>query len=173
MRTLNVNFILILIFCLSCGSSQTITQDVKTNNKINCPTDGYCKTQVFKNSTLITKTDKFNTIYADVKKGENTVIQYLYKRNEIPNTMDSGYSEIVYIELKPNQIKDNTFKDLELSDVNAFYGRFCYCKDATGFFPITSGELHITSTLENKFIIEFEYNTLSIPQITTQFQISL
>ncbi|OIQ29318.1 MAG: hypothetical protein BM564_06360 [Bacteroidetes bacterium MedPE-SWsnd-G2] len=170
MKLKHVKLILIFLLCLSCGTNQTINSQKNNLEQLNCPQDGYCKIQTFRNSTLKITEDKFGHRSIDVKRGENIVVQFLYKRNEIPNTMDSGYSEIVYLELNESSLKDNTFKNIDLNQVNAQYGRFCYCKDATGFYPISVGELNLAKIDDNSYSLYFEYNTLGIPQITSEFQ---
>ena len=86
----------LLFLALSCS----VTKEQKGDEgvslpppHINCPENGDCSFEVFKNSALNLAHDSTGKLYPEVIEGEKIVIKYHYKRKTVENAMDSSYSE--------------------------------------------------------------------------------
>ena len=109
----------------SCGTQKEQSNEQRVSLPppiINCPEDGDCSFEVFKNSNLNLAYGSDGKLYPEVTEGEKIVIKYHYKRKTIENTMDSNYSEYVYFEFDPN-VKQIILKDTELQNVKMTF--FC------------------------------------------------
>jgi len=159
----------ILFLILSCSTTKEQTKDERVSLPppiINCPEDGDCSFEVFKNSNLNLAYDSSGKLYPEVSEGEKIVIKYHYKRKAIENAMDSNYSEYVYIEFDP-KAKQIILKDKELQNVKMVFGRICYCKGSMGYFPVREGNLFLFNSNGNlQLRTSFKIN--KVPQIINQ-----
>lgn len=128
-----------------------------------CPEKSNCTIEIIPHSTLIIKEDEFKNTYIEILKGPNTIIKYQYKKDEIPNTADGYYSEIVYIETD-NYDKNIHLKNEQLQEVKMVFGRLCYCKGTSGYFSVIKGELELT-VKKNKLTLNTNFSVDNIPQI--------
>lgn len=129
----------------------------------NCPEKSTCTIEIIPHSTLIIKEDEFKNTYIEILKGTKTIIKYQYKKDEIPNTADSHYSEIVFIETD-NYDKNIFLKNEQLQEVKMVFGRLCYCKGSSGYFRVIKGELELT-VKKNKLTLNTNFSVDNIPQI--------
>ena len=113
----NLIVISISLVFLTCGSNKNVTSDSphKEMTSTNCPDDGLCTFEIFQNKSLSLKEDEIGALYPELSEGKKTIIKFEYKRDEIPNTADSNYSEIIYAEIDSNTkelvLKNETLKD--------------------------------------------------------------
>ena len=159
--------ILLIVFLLiGCQSKK---EAIISNNIIQkkearlCPDDGVCTIEVLKNKSVHLKYDEFDLPYVDFSESNSTLIKYSYKRNVEENLADANYEEIIYIEINDASI-DFNLKNEELTQVNAVFGRLCFCRGATGFYPIREGELSLKKTKENKEL-NFIFKINEVPQV--------
>ena len=160
--------ILLMIFS-SCGTQKEQSNDQRVSLPppiINCPEDGDCSFEVFKNSNLNLAYGSDGKLYPEVTEGEKIVIKYHYKRKTIENTMDSNYSEYVYFEFDPN-VKQIILKDKELQNVKMVFGRICYCKGSMGYFPVREGNLFLFNSNGN-LTVRTSFKINKVPQIINQ-----
>jgi len=156
---------------LSCKTSQTNTslgqstekQIVETKDCINNAT---CTLEIIPKSSLLIKQDEFNNTYIEIEKGESTILKYQLKKDPIPNTADSNYSEILYFQIDGNT-KELHLINEELKKVNMVYARLCYCKGTSGYFKVRNGELKL-SIKKNELTLSANFSVENIPQIITQ-----
>ena len=124
MRYLNVIIICFLIS--SCSAKQkvlTVKEVDKTTSF--CTDDGVCTFEVLQNKSLKVLQDEFGNLYPDISNGDKIILKFEYKRNEIPNTVDGNYSELIFAELNPN----NLILDLDnsqLQNVKLLFARLCF-----------------------------------------------
>jgi len=137
-----------------------------SNKKIICPDDGVCTFEVLKNKSLLIKTDGIGANYPVLLNGKTTVLKFEYKRNEIPNTQDGNYSEIVYIEIPP-KVSKLKLRDADLKNAKILYSRLCFCRGQTGSYPINKGTLFISKISENEYNMALDFKTDKVPQIIT------
>ncbi|MGI9531233.1 hypothetical protein [Lutimonas sp.] len=162
-------FGIIFILITSCSGTKRPSShgdDALPPPHINCPEDGNCSFEVFKESNLKLAYDSSGKLFPDIIKGDKIVIKYHYKRRKIENTADSDYSEYVYFEVDPNK-KQVILKDSELQQVKMIFGRICYCKGSMGYFPIKEGSLFLFNSNGN-LQVKTSFKIHKVPQIIEQ-----
>lgn len=160
---------LLFLIMMSCKSTKNMTADVVVNkailtNTLNCPENGDCTIELLPNTSLEFKKDEFGNLYPVISEGNKTIFKYIYTRKPIPNTQDSNYSEIVFAELDAS-ISEKTFTDETLQDAKLHFGRLCFCKGETGYYPIKKGKFKITKSSKNNLKIDFNFKISEVPQI--------
>jgi hypothetical protein len=148
---------------VGCSSSkeQTSTNQIPPP-KVNCPEGGDCTFEVLQNSTLSLKTDATGATYPEIETGENVVIRYHYKKDAQPDVMDSNHSEYLYLEINPGRV-EISLKDSELQKVKMIYGRICFCKGESGYFPVRKGNLFVYQN-EGDLLVRGSFNISKVPQ---------
>ena len=158
--------LLILILC-GCQTHKSMisneSEKIEKSNT-NCPENGTCNLEVINNTSVILSRDEFGKSYIKTKNSKSTLIKYSYAKKKDVDIADDGYSEIIYLELK-NGVENLQKKGNALSDVNAIFGRFCFCGDKTGYYKITHGELIIKKGNGGDFILTFNFKILETPQL--------
>ncbi len=159
---------IIFVLFISCKSTQKINQVSKSiMSTENCPNNGVCFLELIPNKSLIFKTDEFGNSYPVISEGEKTILKYTYKKNPIPKTQDSNYTEIVYAELGKT-ITEFSLNNEDLQTIKLYFGRLCYCKGETGYYPIKNGTFKITLINRKTIKIDFEFNINKVPQIISK-----
>jgi len=160
--------ILFYLALVSCKTKQDLLVEKKdTFYSTECPNDGTCTLELMPNKSIKTLYDDFGAIYVEIIDGASVVLKFEYKRNEIPNTMDSQYIEQVFMELDPNYMEVD-LTDSELKNVNLLFARLCFCKGETGFYKIREGKLNIDKTDENNYQFHLIFKVNEVPQIITE-----
>lgn len=166
--------LIVLIFSLlGCKSNRINTilnnlEEKHTFNITNCIENAICSIEIIPKSTLLVKSDEFKNTYIEIEKGNHTIIKYELKKNEIQNTADSNYSELLYIEID-NHNNTLVLKDKELQQVKMTYGRLCYCKGTSGYFKVKKGKLELILK-KNELTLNTNFSIENIPQIITQIR---
>ena len=149
-----------LLIQLSCKASKE--KDLITNLKpvmTNCPEDGICTFEILKKKSLRVEKDGIGSLYPILLDGKTNVLKFEYKRNEIPNTQDGNYSELIYAEL-PQKIEDIKLVDNNLS-------RLCFCRGQTGYYKVSKGQLEISKNNDDSFNFKLNFKVNEVPQIIT------
>lgn len=154
-------FYLVLI---SCSSREQVLKNTTELATTNCPADGVCSLKVEENKTLNYINDTTSNLYPEITDGNNIVLTFEYKRNEIPNTADGHYVEQLIFELDPNNL-EISLSNNSLKNVKLLFARFCYCKGQTGYYKINNGTLNIEKLADNKYYITATFNQNNVPQI--------
>ncbi len=170
MRTFCLLVVLILIS--SCKNSKKVAEEtdnitVMAQITKSCPENGTCTIQVMHQTDLLIKTDEAGKFYPITEKGRNLVIKYIYKRNSDKDIADSNYSEIIYFELPDKKLNLN-LQDEDLRQVKLLYGRLCFCRGASGYFPVNRGKLTTELTDNDRLKIVLNFRMKKIPQIVKQ-----
>lgn len=165
---------LLILLIISCKSTKNTTSGFEVKeafliNTKNCPENGDCTIELLPNKSLEFEKDEFGNTYPVINEGNKTIFRYIYTRNTIPNTQDSNYSEIVFAEFDA-AISKETLTDEKLQTKKLYFGRLCYCKDETGYYPIKNGEFKITKPTKNSFKIDFNFKILEVPQVISTIQ---
>jgi hypothetical protein len=154
---------LLLLIIVSCKSTFVVNEALLVNT-VNCPENGDCTIELLPNTSLEFKKDEFGSLYPVISEGNKTVFKYIYNRKPVPNTQDSYYTEIVLAEfdsvISPKKFTDETLKNIKLH-----FGRLCYCKGETGYYPIKKGEFSISKSTKKSFKIDFNFKIDEVPQI--------
>ncbi len=160
----------VFILFASCKPCQnlnfTLNEPVLTKT-MNCPDNGECFVELIPNKSLEFKIDEFGISYPIITDGEKTILKYTYTRNPVLNTQDSNYTEIVYAELDKT-ITEISLTSKELQTIKLYFGRLCYCKGETGYYPIKNGSFKIEKSSKNTVKIDIEFNIKEVPQIISK-----
>lgn len=168
MRTI---LVVSMFFLISCKSNYTVSQHI--NQKVaTCPENGVCTVELIPNKSIVFKTDNIGIMYPVISDGDKTILKYTYKRNEIPNTQDSNYTEIVYAEFSED-ISPIELSNEALQNVKLYFGRLCYCKGETGYFPIKNGDFKLTKNDKNSFNINLNFTISEVPQIISKIETTI
>jgi hypothetical protein len=159
--------LLIIFLFISCNSKKGTLQaamDKISLTKADCPEKATCTIKIVKNKSMDVKTDDFGRPYYKLAESTtNSVIQYEFNRGDEQKYSDSGYREVIIFEI------DQTNPELALSGfalqgTKMLYGRFCFCRGTTGYYPVTDGNLTIKKQ-DSGLVLELDYKTGEIPQI--------
>ena len=164
MRYLYILFICFIIS--SCNAKQkvlTVNEIGKTT--IYCPEDGICKFEVLNEKSLKILKDEFGNLYPEVFDGDKIILKFQYKRKETPNTMDSSYSELIYVELNLNNLIVE-LENSQLQEVKLLFARLCFCRGQTGYYKVKNGKLSISKE-NDKYRFNLEFKVNEVPQVIT------
>lgn len=163
------NILILLFLIVSCKPCKNLNASLAVNKANilkteNCPENGDCTIELLPNTSLEFKKDEFGSLYPVISEGNKTIFKFTYSRKSIPNTQDSDYTELVFAELD-SVISSKTLTNVALQDIKLHFGRLCYCKGETGYYPIKNGEFKITKSTKNSFKIDFNFKIDEVPQI--------
>jgi hypothetical protein len=169
-----ISFIFACIFVFSCNCKKPITNSNNVADEIVskitsiCPEDGKCTAVIFKRKKIELIRDQFGKLYYQMRDSETTyVVKYDYIRNPLPDTQDSGYREEIVFELN-NIEQELNYTDFELSNQKFLFGRFCFCRGQTGYYPIFKGNINLKNSKLN-----IDFSTTEVPQVIKSFEIDL
>ncbi len=155
--------IFLSLFLSSCQAQKIDSKNKNVNYKLdNCLDDGACTVEILYNSELEVKTDEFGNTYPKINIGDNMVVKYQYKKNEIENVADSSYSEIILFELNNDKI-DLHLQNGDLQEVKLLFGRLCFCRGATGYYRVEKGDLKVNFD-KDKLKINLQFKVDKVPQ---------
>lgn len=135
----------------------------KIISKTEYPSDGTCSFETSYNKSFKLVNDEFGNAYPKFSDDKSLLLTFTYKRNEIPNTVDGNYEEIIYIQLDKNNLEFN-LKDKELSKVNLTFARLCFCRGATGYYSIDNGHLSIININNKTYQVNLNFKASEVPQ---------
>lgn len=161
-------YLFIAVFLVSCNAQ-------KNRNKISsskivainssCPDDGVCSFEVLKNKTFFIQS-KFGNTYPEITDGNKTLLKFEYKRNVLPDTQDSHYNELIYVEID-SDMNALELKDEDLVKAKVSFGRLCFCRGQTGYYPIKSGQLNIFKNENETYSFKLSFKVNEVPQVIT------
>ena len=155
----------LLLILKSCKVVPEVNSEVsKEISSLTCPVEGTCKLEVIKNSHLEIKTDEFGILYPQIDDGLFMVLKFEYIRNEIPETADSGYRELIFLQLNPEQM-EMEIQNKNLSTVNLLFARLCFCRGQTGYYKINMGRLSVKKIQDKTYLVDLEFKTDEVPQV--------
>jgi hypothetical protein len=153
----------LFLIIVSCKPSFIVSQQVN-QKAISCPENGDCSFELIPNKSIEFKADNFGILYPIISDGKKTLLKYTYKKNPIKNTQDSNYTEVIYAELD-KEFSELNFTNEDLQKVKLYFGRLCYCKGQTGYYPIKKGEFKITKAGKNTVNFNLNFDIGVVPQI--------
>lgn len=162
--------LLCFVFLASCKISKNTVIELSEHIILtteNCPENGECSIQFIPKKTIDFKKDEFGIAYPVISEGNKSIFKFTYKRKPLVNTQDSNYTEIVYAEID-NTISDISLIGNELKTVKLYFGRLCYCKGETGYFPIKNGSFNIKKSNNNSLKVDIEFTIKEVPQIISK-----
>lgn len=154
---------LLLLIIVSCKSTFVVNEAILVN-ALNCPENGDCTIELLPNTSLEFNKDEFGILYPVISDGNKTIFKYVFNKNPIPNTQDSNYTEVIFAELD-STVSEKTLTDEALQNIKLHFGRLCYCKGETGYYPIKNGNFKISKSSKKSFKIDFNFKITEVPQI--------
>lgn len=141
--------LLMINACKTQTGTVTSTEKTATMGQLNervtgCPDEGDCTVKIHKNMNLIIKEDGTGAIYPEMVAGKNTVVEYTYLKEGPEGTADGNYSETIHFEI-PASVESLSKVNASLGDVKLLYGKHCFCKGEAGYYPISNGELSVST----------------------------
>ena len=171
MRTNHFRFIKLLcafvfITFLSCGSNKH-TNTYSETQPISCPENGICTFELLQNKRLEIKKDAFGKTYYSLEDdATKNTIRYVYTLNNDKNIQDSSYREEVIFEVNSEEMKIK-IAATELQKTKMLFGRFCFCRGATGYYKVEDGKLMLGKN-KKSYTIDLEFKITEVPQIVTK-----
>jgi len=166
--TLYKNISLIFLICTACTSTIKPIESKKSSlvQILECPEGWGCSFELLKNKSAKIEFDKFNNSFLTIlDSSKSNVLKFKYSRNHIPGTADSGYDEVILLNIDNLQNNIN-LTDASLAEVDAIFGRMCFCTaESVGYFPIRNGHLKIKKMNKNRFKIDFSFKLETVPQV--------
>ncbi|GAA0762569.1 hypothetical protein [Psychroflexus lacisalsi] len=129
--------LLILLVLTGCKSSQTDLPVLQ-----NCPGNGDCEVQVFKETKLLLK-EKSSEI-SDVFFEEDKDFQVIFIKYKDSKKKD--YTEEIYLQI-PSRFREIHSKNYSLNNQKVVFGKICNCEES-GFKYVNQGELVILNNKE-------------------------
>ena len=159
-------FIAILLFATitSCKGIHFQLKEPIMLDTLDCPENGTCNLELIPNKSIEFKSDEFGNTYPVISEGNKTLFKYTFQKKPIKNTQDSNYTEIIYAEL-PAEISELSLTNESLQNVKLYFGRLCYCKGATGYYPIKDGVFKISKTSKESITFKVDFKITEVPQI--------
>lgn len=162
--------LLCFVFLASCKTSKNTVIELSEHMFLtteNCPENGECSIEFIPNKTIEFKKDEFGIAYPVISEGNKSIFKFTFNKKPIVNTQDSNYTEIVYAELD-NPINEISLIGNELETIKLHFGRLCYCKGETGYFPIKNGSFNIDKLKNNSLKVDIEFTIKEVPQIISK-----
>jgi hypothetical protein len=158
-KILNLIFVIALI---SCNTKTAITEKITSTR--NCPADGICTFEILENQELQLMKDEFGNTFHQLNNIEGKVIlKFEYKKNQDPQLADDEYTEIIFVQInKSTNLLE--LKDESLSDANVSFARMCFCRGATGIYPVKKGKLQLDK-LNGEYHLKLNFKIDEVPQV--------
>lgn len=152
---------------LGCGSAKTGFEPRQVSSTSDCPKQANCTIELHANKSMVLKNDNFGWHYTLAEATGKSVVVYKYNKIVKGNLQDASYREEIVFEYDGK--KDFTLTDNQLQDTKMLFGRFCYCKGQTGYYPIKQGQLSIDGSGH----ANLQFKIDEVPQIVKQIQFDL
>ena len=183
----SLSLFLIVVLAKDCGrqEKQAHTQEKLVVSKIrttktpletnvaSCPEDGKCSAILKPNTTFSLAEDSIDALYPvwDEKSSEYASFVFKYERDKNPNYADNEYREEIFFTFNPE--RDYKLKDSNLQQVKLTYGRICFCRGATGYVPVTQGQLEIRKIDSENYRIALQFKNEAYPQLIQSIEDTL
>ncbi len=166
--------IIALPLFIGCKSQQMDVPNISTAKltETKCPDKGTCKVRLEKDQHIVVKRQDWGSIFYELAPQIGTnVIVYEYDRGNEKELPDSGYREEIVFELDA-KISNQNLTGASLKNLNGLFGRFCFCRGQTGYYPITDGTLK--SSEKNGILnVNLDFTITEVPQIIDHINFDL
>lgn len=167
---------LFMLLTLTSCNCQKNTSFKEAADKIvvneECPENGICSIELLKNKSLIVKSDEFGKLYYNLEDNESkNVVRYTFNKDKDETLQDSGYREEIIFEINTN-VTELNLSGKHLQETKLLFGRFCYCKGATGYYKVEDGTLLLRKEKEN-IVLDLNFKITEVPQIITKINRSI
>ena len=93
-------------------------------------------------------------------------MRYTFEKDKDSTLQDSGYREEIIFEINTN-VSELNLSEKKLQETKMLFGRFCYCKGATGYYKIENGTLLLKKEKDN-IVLDLNFKITEVPQIVTK-----
>ncbi len=164
------SLIVLLVFInFSCISKKNSNANIINDNSQMCPKIGLCNFEILKNKSFELVKDGIDMYYPKITDAKSSILKFEFKSGEIADVPDSGITEVVYLNIGKETIL--SIENEALKQVKASYGRLCFCRGESGYFPIVKGKLNIKSVTKTQYEIEFHFEVDEVPQALKKIKI--
>lgn len=159
-----------LALILICCCAQKPANLSKAAAVGSCPDDGDCTVELLKNQSLDVLRDNLGGTYYKLAESNTThVVRFKYDRDHDPSLADSGYTEEIIFEISSEK-PETTLSGADLQNSKILFGRFCFCRGATGYYKPHDGTLKIAKSGKG-YAIDVAINITEVPQIIKKIRI--
>lgn len=159
-----------VLVLFACSSQQKSDFKTAAINDSDCPKDGECTVRLEKNQSLDIKKDEFGSIYYNLIPSETkNVIVYEFSRGFDDQLQDSGYREHIIIETDIAN-PEISLSNFTLEHANVLFGRFCFCRGATGNFKVKEGQLDV-KRIKDGLSVKMDFKITEVPQVITKIDL--
>ena len=172
MKRLLLFVLLILLFACDAKKQGATNINSTIAQLSSCPKQGNCSVKIFCNSAMDIKSDENNeNLHYELKTdNRKSIIVYSYVLTVPKGVMDGGLREEVVVEIE-NDANSGEI-DFSIQNSKALFGRFCYCKGYTGYYPIKKGILKTTKK-DNVRRFDFNFEIAEVPQVLKEIGFSI
>lgn len=163
--------LLIVLFLTGCACKKTtsVAASEKTGLTTPCPEEGTCQVKLLKNKKIEFKmneaTGKFYHVLSD--SNEKHVVQYEYTKIVDTTLADAEHTETLTFEVDANN-PEIELNGKALQQSNMIFGRFCFCRGATGIYKVYDGNLSVKKD-QGKLKVAMDFKITEVPQIINSF----
>ena len=149
--------------CMKDSNENTNLKESKTILTSNCPEDGVCRLEIYKNKSIETKRDGIGKLYYNlIDNDSKSVVYFEYLRNVPEDLQDASYREEIIFEIDNNSTSQN-LKNTDLKKVKMLFGKHCFCRSEAGYYMVHNGSLNY-----NYIKNELKFNlTFKIPEVSS------
>ena len=143
---------------MSCKSQYVnLEKDQVFKLSSDCPKEGKCKVEVKDEFTYELEKGKGGVINPVFKENTETkLFIFTYSKTKNKELTDDFYQEKILFIL-PYKIEEGEYSGNDLKDFNISFGKFCFCRDVAGYYPIKTGTLKITKDeIDFTFTVELD-----------------
>ena len=165
-------FLIAIVFFTTITSCKSFNFQLKEPiviDLLHCPENGTCNFELIPNKSIEFKSDEFGNLYPVISDGDTTLFKYTFQKKPLKDTQDSNYTEIIYAEL-PAKISELSLANKTLQNIKLYFGRLCYCKGATGYYPIKNGAFTISKASKDCVTFKVHFKITEVPQIISTIQ---
>lgn len=150
--------------CMKDSNENSDLKEAKTILTSNCPEDGVCRLEIYKNKTIQLKKDGIGKLYYNLIDSESkSVVYFEYSRNVPKDLQDASYREEIVFEIDNNSTSQNLL-NTDLKNVKMLFGKHCFCRSEAGYYNVNNGNLNY-----NYINNELKFNlTFKIPEVSSQ-----
>lgn len=158
-------FSFLLLNLSACKSHQKINGK-KTLLKIDSIKNTAKKIYLLKNKKLDILETNGSLEYKIVDSENTNVLQFSYEKDMDKVAVDGGYREEIVFEI-PNTVTEQNYSDKELQNTKMLFGRYCFCRGATGLYKVNQGKLHVDLS-KKEIHFELQFKITEVPQVINE-----
>jgi hypothetical protein len=135
-------FLYTVFFMLSsCGNIKQ-SSNATANEINNAITSENLNVEIKKNTVYSLIKDTTGALYPAFETGNATTLIFKYTEKGPKGIVDGDYTETIHLMI-PDNIERGDYSDADLQKVTMLFGKFCFCRGESGYYPVTKGKLSV------------------------------